>query len=280
MIVEPRQMEPLPGFPFSVDNLQPAALDKSWSMVDFRTMKKQLRISLLAVHACLATAAMAQCSTSLPTDSVTLFYGYGPMACATLTPVVTGTAPFTFAWSNGATDPSITICDQGSSVYYVTVTDADGCVSSDTVFVHVIDVRCGNNLQKVAVCHIPPGNPANAHTICISENGVPAHLAHGCHLGACAADTMDTGEMQMYVSPNPMSEDAQVVVTARERQEVIVTVVDAMGRTSMVVFAGTIEAGTTKQWSLVGSELDVDLFWVRCSSTSGTRLSQQIIRVK
>ncbi len=34
MIVEPRQMEPLPGFPFSVDNLQPAALDKSWSMVD------------------------------------------------------------------------------------------------------------------------------------------------------------------------------------------------------------------------------------------------------
>jgi hypothetical protein len=248
-------------------------------------MKQPLRISLLAVHVCIASAALAQCSTSLPTDSVTLYYGYEPMSCTTLTPVVSGTAPFAFAWSNGATDPSITVCDQQSSVYYVNVTDADSCVSSDTVFVQVIDVRCGNNLQKVTVCHIPPGNPSNAHTICISENGVPAHLAHGCLLGACAADTaatdsMDTGNMQMYVSPNPMSEDAQVVLTAREREQVIVTVVDPMGRTRMVVFNGTMEAGTTKRWSLVGSELDVDLFWVRCAGSSGARLSQQIIRVK
>jgi hypothetical protein len=77
-----------------------------------------------------------------------------------------------------------------------------------------------------------------------------------------------------------MSEDAQVMVTARERQDVRVTVVDAMGRTRMVVFEGTIEAGASKQWSLVGSELDVDLFWVRCASASGARLSQQIVRVK
>ncbi len=254
-------------------------------MVDLCAMKQNLRVGLIALHAFIATAAMAQCSTSFSTDSVTLYDGYEPMACATIEPAVAGQGPFSFEWSNGATTPSINVCDQQSSVYYVTVTGADNCISSDTLFVQVIDVRCGNNLQKVAVCHIPPGNPANAHTICISENGVPAHLAHGCHLGACSVDTMevdsmDTDEMQMYVSPNPMSEDAQVVVAARERQDVIVTVVDAMGRTRMVVYEGTIEAGTTKQWSLVGSELDVDLFWVRCSSASGVRLSQQIVRVK
>jgi hypothetical protein len=38
---------------------------------------------------------------------------------------------------------------------------------------------------KVDVCHIPPGNPANAHTINVSVNAVPAHLAHGDTLGAC-----------------------------------------------------------------------------------------------
>ncbi|MBS1964048.1 MAG: hypothetical protein JST04_17680 [Bdellovibrionales bacterium] len=31
--------------------------------------------------------------------------------------------------------------------------------------------RCGNKLEKVLVCHVPPGNPAAAHTICISVNG-------------------------------------------------------------------------------------------------------------
>jgi len=31
----------------------------------------------------------------------------------------------------------------------------------------------------VAVCHIPPGNPPNAHTIDVDSRDVAAHLAHG-----------------------------------------------------------------------------------------------------
>lgn len=38
---------------------------------------------------------------------------------------------------------------------------------------------------KVEVCHIPPGNPANFHTITISENALAAHLAHGDMEGPC-----------------------------------------------------------------------------------------------
>ena len=33
--------------------------------------------------------------------------------------------------------------------------------------------------QKVVICHVPPGNPDNKHSIRISSNAVPAHLAHG-----------------------------------------------------------------------------------------------------
>ena len=43
----------------------------------------------------------------------------------------------------------------------------------------------GGGETKVAVCHIPPGNPANAHTIVVGAPAVPAHLAHGDYLGAC-----------------------------------------------------------------------------------------------
>ena len=47
---------------------------------------------------------------------------------------------------------------------------------------------CGNG--KVLICHVPPGNPDNAHTICISENAVPGHFANhkGDHCGPCEED--------------------------------------------------------------------------------------------
>jgi len=39
--------------------------------------------------------------------------------------------------------------------------------------------------KKVTLCHVPPGNPGNAHTITVSEHAVRAHLAHGDTLGEC-----------------------------------------------------------------------------------------------
>lgn len=38
---------------------------------------------------------------------------------------------------------------------------------------------------KVDICHLPPGNPENEHTLNVSENAIRAHLAHGDRLGDC-----------------------------------------------------------------------------------------------
>jgi len=39
---------------------------------------------------------------------------------------------------------------------------------------------------KITICHIPPGNPANAHSITIDAGAVPEHQAlHGDTLGPC-----------------------------------------------------------------------------------------------
>ena len=43
----------------------------------------------------------------------------------------------------------------------------------------------GYGAGKVTLCHIPPGNPDNAHTITVGASAVPAHLAHGDTLGPC-----------------------------------------------------------------------------------------------
>jgi cysteine-rich repeat protein len=41
--------------------------------------------------------------------------------------------------------------------------------------------------KRVTVCHVPPGNTANAHTISVAAASVSAHLRHGDELGPCFA---------------------------------------------------------------------------------------------
>jgi len=42
-----------------------------------------------------------------------------------------------------------------------------------------------DNGNKVTICHVPPGNPENAHSITINVNALDAHLAHGDTIGNC-----------------------------------------------------------------------------------------------
>lgn len=47
----------------------------------------------------------------------------------------------------------------------------------------------GDGGERVTICHIPPGNPDNAHTITISINAWPAHRDnHGDTMGPCPGD--------------------------------------------------------------------------------------------
>jgi hypothetical protein len=43
--------------------------------------------------------------------------------------------------------------------------------------------------DKIPLCHIPPGNPANRHSILVGESAVAAHLRHGDHRGYCDAQS-------------------------------------------------------------------------------------------
>lgn len=56
--------------------------------------------------------------------------GEDPANSGYITAYPSGTAPFTYAWSNGATTPGIGI-NSASGIYCVTVTDATGCTATD-----------------------------------------------------------------------------------------------------------------------------------------------------
>ncbi len=83
----------------------------------------------------------------------------------------------------------------GNDINYtlqVELTDENGCtnvLSLDIIYDCIEDpcsnFPCGNNNNKVIVCHIPDENPSAAFEICISPNAVQAHLEHGDYCGPC-----------------------------------------------------------------------------------------------
>lgn len=59
---------------------------------------------------------------------------------------------------------------------------------SATPYGHVASAKPDSKSPKVTICHFPPGNPDNCHTLRVGETAVPAHLAHGDFVGECLPD--------------------------------------------------------------------------------------------
>ncbi|MGA9524162.1 MAG: hypothetical protein WBV82_22060 [Myxococcaceae bacterium] len=78
--------------------------------------------------------------------------------------------------------------------------------------------------EKALVCHVPPGNPANAHTICVGKPAVKAHLKnHPDSEGPCDGEevavdsgtpdvSVDAGTEEPAPEPAPEPVDAGVVI--------------------------------------------------------------------
>lgn len=189
----------------------------------------------------------------------TVYFGYPPAACATLSysGAAGGVPPYSYLWSTGQSDQDIIVCPQVSTEYTITITDANGCTATDAVIVCAIDVRCGKNLDKVEICHIPPGNPGNSHTLCVGLSAVAAHLAHGDMLAACGTDHSCTNldpksspvsstplieeGMQLKVSPNPSSVSAKLIFSTDTDGQATLKLVDLNGRVNQVLFDHAVQ---------------------------------------
>lgn len=72
--------------------------------------------------------------------------------------------------------------------------DISGACDEEGVIINWPDGNNGNGggVVKVDVCHVPPGNTANAHTITIGNPAVQAHLDHGDYVGSVCEGEDDT----------------------------------------------------------------------------------------
>lgn len=211
-----------------------------------------------------------------------VYRGYSPLACATLTGTASGgTGNFRYLWSNGATTATISVCPSVTTTYTLTVTDAAGCAVSDQVVVNVKDVRCGNKNDKVTVCH-------NGHDICISENAVPAHLAHGCTVGSCNNPITTNGNSYggnnrlalgatLTAAPNPFTEYTLLDFTLPETGNYSLEIYDLKGTLIAQVASGTATANERRSVEVNSSKWAKGIYMARLVTASEVKTTKLML---
>jgi len=160
----------------------------------------------------------------------TLYLGYGP-ASLTIAAQAEGGQGYTYSWSTGATTPATSVSEAGT--YSVTVSYNGGCQATASITISLLDVRCGNNNDKVQICH-------NGKVICVAQAAVQDHLSHGDKLGSCTAAqagakndklTEKTNSMiDVKAFPNPSTAYFTVKLPNEHNEKTQLRVMDMSGR--------------------------------------------------
>ncbi len=233
-----------------------------------------------------------------------ILFGYTTNNCATLVGTQTGgVAPYTVRWNVGSSTGTLltntsttTVCPSVTTTYCYTVTDANGCTYTDCMVVNATDIRCGNNLQKITICHIPPGNGGNPQTLCIAANAVAQHVpGHGGdYLGACgavspctnlktdepgteAAAAQDGGEAELAAFPNPFSSMTTVRFSLPEDGAAELRVYSMTGEEVAVLFDGMAEANRSYEVEWKASGVAQGIYFAKLITSNGTVLTKKLV---
>lgn len=186
-------------------------------------------------------------------DPNRIYLGYGPQS-VTLSSTVSGGSATAYSWSGTAglscttcASPVFTPTSEGMYEFTLMVTFNNGCTSTCSITICVLDIRVPGNNGKVYLCHVPPGNPNNPQTLSVNINAVPAHVpGHPLdHLGTCSQSCgngpqggVESGELILsedhsistIVYPNPFTDDFTVTVETESQELVNISVYDLIGR--------------------------------------------------
>jgi len=207
----------------------------------------------------------------------TIYTGFGPQS-ATLTATTVACGSPQYLWSTGATSQSIVVSPVVTTQYIVSVTDPGGHQVSDTVMVFVINVTCGNNNDKVLMCH-------KGGTICIKKADVPDHLKQGDQLGPCsmgsvtqarATDEENFSGHQLMIYPNPAKNSLEMRWFAEEagmqswqvfdltgRKIKEEKIIQANGINNKKLDLGELTNGTYLLKMVIGKEIKTTTFIIR-----------------
>lgn len=247
----------------------------TWTVTDVHG--NQTTASAAVTVNALITASIADVYAMNPAVDAknTLYLGYGPTSLTIPASGTGGTAPYTYSWNTGAATSSTSVSAAGT--YVVTVTDGKGCTATASTVISVLDVRCGNNNDKVTICH-------NNNTICVASAAVQTHLGHGDRLGTCsggyrtAADATDPviTVAQLGVYPNPSAGQFIVNFAGFRPGKAVMIVMDANGKQ---LLQKSIVLSANKQVEQVNLDnCATGLYFLRILTNGETQTEKLIIK--
>ena len=137
---------------------------------------------------------------------------------------------------------------------------SSACIEVEQTVVHPEDVRCftGNSTKtKVTICHKTGSIKNPCVEMCVDEDKVAEHRAHGDFVGKCtidckaplqklitvAADPVGEGKLSLKVIPNPTTNYFNLKLNSASREKITVKVLDVSGR--VVDIRNNIAANST-----------------------------------
>ena len=210
----------------------------------------------------------------------TTYFGYTlPYQTTTLTASASGgSGSYSYLWSpGGATTQSITVAPADTTTYTVTISDNNGCVTSnsDAATVNCQDVRCNNGLGgTVVICRWRlVGGVVTRTTECVAEKSVAKILIKG-NLGRCDLLSKRSGntyfENDLLVYPNPSTGIVSIGLPTMEEVNSI----------KLINSVGQVIYQTTSSESLL--EIDLSsfpkgMYFVECVNSENSYFKKLIL---
>ena len=156
----------------------------------------------------------------------------------------------------------------------------------------MIDVRCGNNLDKVELCHNTGSAKNPTQTLCVALPAAIIHIAHGDQLAACgtlktctfggltAKMISTTGafkEVELTAFPNPFADYTTIRFVIPTDQKAILGVYDVSGRKVATVFDGIAKANVVYEDRLLGSSLPAGMYFMTLKLESGETYTGKLV---
>ncbi|MFM9053223.1 MAG: hypothetical protein ACKOKF_13080, partial [Bacteroidota bacterium] len=228
------------------------------------------QVTTTDANGCTSTASLNVTQNPLPVPSATMV----PVSCnggsngSIDLSVSSGTSPFSYSWSNGATTEDISGLGQGS--YSVTVTDANGCTATASVAVTQPTAVALSTTQTNVLC-----NGAATGSVDLTVTGGTAPYSYSWSNGATTQDigSLSAGTYNVTVNDangttNGCTASTSVTITQSTALSVSTTQVNpvcngaATGSIDLTVGGGTAPYSYT--WSNGATTQDIS------SLTAGT----------
>jgi hypothetical protein len=235
--------------------------------------------------------------TGLDANTIALGYGAQSVILTASNPISPNSSTYSWSPSDGLSNtnianPEFKPTKAGTYTFNVLVTSEYGCQASASVTINVMDVRCGDDGKKVAVCFKTNGkgegygegdqDSKSGKPRCVSTEAVGEQLEHGGNLCACACQINNDGNssdrfgdgtkapVTLIAYPNPFGKHTTVSFTVpTAEQNVTLNVYNTMGKKVATLYSGGAGANQTYSYPFDGAQLQFGVYFVRLTTSSG-----------